>query len=200
MRTVTRRVAFDPSGWTPADAVNVRDLFDGLASEWHTRADPHRFEAIVDAFERGGPLPSGLAVELGSGTGLLTPMLAERFPQVVAVDLSSEMLARAPDVAPRVRADCSQLPLRDGAVAVAVLMNMLLFPRELDRVLGPDGVLIWVNTSGDQTPIYLPAEDVVAALPGSWDAIAADAGWGTWAVVRRGADRQAVVRNGPAIS
>jgi hypothetical protein len=46
---------------------------------------------------------------------------------------------------------------------------------------------MWVNTSGDQTPIYLPAEDVVASLPGQWDAVAAEAGWGTWVVVRRAA-------------
>lgn len=185
MRAVTRRVAFEPGGWSPDDAAQVQQLFDSLAPEWHTRADPHRFEPIIDAFNRGGPLPPGLVVELGSGTGLLTPMLAERFPRLVAIDLSSEMLSRAPDVAPKVQADCSRLPLRDGAATVAVLMNMLLFPHEIDRVLAADGVMIWVNTSGDETPIYLPAEDVVAALPGAWDAVAADAGWGTWAVARR---------------
>ncbi|MCU1496150.1 MAG: hypothetical protein JWM47_103, partial [Acidimicrobiales bacterium] len=55
-------------------------------------------------------------------------------------------------------------------------------------VLGADGVVVWVNSSGDQTPIYLPAEDVAAALPGGWTGVASGAGAGLWCVLRR-ADR-----------
>ena len=62
---------------------------------------------------------------------------------------------------------------------------MFLFPDEVDRVLANDGVLLWVSTLGDATPIYLPPEDVLRALPGAWDGIAADAGWGNWLVARR---------------
>ncbi|MGI8684459.1 MAG: hypothetical protein ACR2MO_05120, partial [Acidimicrobiales bacterium] len=87
----------------------------------------------------------------------------------------------------RLRADSSTLPVRHGAAAVVALVNMFLFPAEVDRVLAPDGVLLWVNTLGDATPIHLPATDVQAALPGDWDGVAADAGWGTWATFRRAA-------------
>ena len=62
---------------------------------------------------------------------------------------------------------------------------MLLFPVEIDRVLAPDGVLVWVNTSGEHTPIHLTAAEVERALPGAWDVVASSAGRGTWAVARR---------------
>ena len=161
-------------------------LFDDLAGEWHTRHRPERLEPLRDALDRGGPITPGVCLELGSGTGYATSLLAERFSVVVAVDLSSGMLRQAPTgVAPKVQADSRRLPVRDHAVGAAVLMNMLLFPDEVDRVLAPHGVLIWVNSSGDRTPIHLPAEDVAAALPGEWRGVTADAGWGTWAAIRR---------------
>ena len=185
MRTVTREAAFDSRAWTPVKAGEVRSFFDDLAPEWHTRSSPHRFEPVGDALDRGGPIPEGLALEIGSGTGLLSEWLAERFPRLVAIDLSLEMLRLARSHPPRLLADASRLPLADGAAAAVLLINMLLFPAEVDRVLAPTGVLVWVNTSGDRTPIHLSAEEVDSAMPGEWDGVASEAGWGTWAVLRR---------------
>lgn len=186
MRQVTEEVAADAAAWTPETAERVRAHFDELASEWHTRWRPDRLDGLVDAFERGG-VAGRVCLELGSGTGLATPWLADRFPVVVAADLSAEMLARAPaDAGFRVRTDGARLPLRDGSVDVAVLVNALLFPAELDRVLAPEGLLVWVNTSGEGTPIHLPAETVEQRLPGRWDGVASRAGSATWAVLRRG--------------
>ena len=129
----------------------------------------------------------GATLELGSGTGLSTPLLAERFVQLVAADLSGEMLRLAPpDAAPRVQLDSSCLPFPDGALTVVLAINMLLFPREMARVLAPTGVLVWVNTSGDRTPIHLPSDDVVAAMGDGWTGTASEAGTGTWCVARRG--------------
>jgi hypothetical protein len=62
---------------------------------------------------------------------------------------------------------------------------MILFPAEVARVLADDGVLLWVSTSGDKTPIYLPPVEVLNALPGTWEATTAQAGWGTWLTGRR---------------
>lgn len=185
MRLLTRAAAFHADAWTAEQATEVRDLFDRLASDWDTRNRPERFVPIVDALERGGPFSRGLALELGSGTGIATSELAERFPRLVAVDLSMEMLRLASPLAPRLRADGARLPFRHGAVDTLILINMLLFPVEVDRVLATDGALVWVNTSGPDTPIYLPAEDLEEALPGEWDLFAAQAGRGTWAVARR---------------
>jgi hypothetical protein len=55
-------------------------------------------------------------------------------------------------------------------------------------VLAPPGALVWVNTLGPNTPIHLTAEEVDAALGGSWDIVASEAGWGTWCVARRTID------------
>jgi len=186
MRKVTRQVAFEPDSWTPERRARVAELFDGLAPEWHTREVPGRYDALNDALERGDVPADGPTLEVGSGTGLCTPLLADHFSDLVAADLSIEMLRLAPaDAAPPLQADSSQLPFADGSLLVIVVINMLLFPTEMARVLAPDGVLVWVNTSGDRTPIYLASDDVVAALPGDWTGKACAAGTGTWCAVRR---------------
>jgi len=188
MRKVTRQVAFEAGGWTGERRGKVETLFDDLAPEWHTRDHPYRGQPLEDAFERGGDIPRGACLELGSGIGIGTPWLVERFSFVLAAELSAEMLKLAPaGVGTRIRADGSRLPLRDGSIDAAVLVNMFLFPAEMDRVIAPSGVLVWVNTSGPDTPIHLPADEVDAALPGEWTGVASEAGWGTWAVLRRAA-------------
>jgi SAM-dependent methyltransferase len=155
-----------------------------LAGEWHTRDVPGRDAALVDALERGS-VQGRRCLELGSGIGITSGPLIERFPTVVAADLSMEMLRRSPERPPRMRADGSRLPLADGEVDVLVLMNMLLFPDEAVRILAADGALVWVNSRGTGTPIHLPAADVLAALPGDWSGVASTSGEATWCVARR---------------
>jgi SAM-dependent methyltransferase len=190
MRRATRRAAgLDAGGWTEDLRSEVAGFFDGLASEWHTRSSPHRTAVVMDALVRGldvsGPAP-GLAVEIGSGIGAYSPLIAERFNRAVAVDLSMEMLRRAPDgPAHRVQADAAALPLPASCAAAIVLINAFLFPAEVNRVLSPGGTVLWVNTSGEQTPIYLSPDDLVAALGGTWTGTASRAGEGHWCVVRR---------------
>lgn len=192
MRLVTRRAAgLDEGGWTDDLRSTVEQTFDALAAEWHTRTSPARTAVVVDALDRGlaevpPPSPPGLAVEVGSGIGAYSALLAGRFDAVLAVDLSLEMLRRSP-AAPgrRVQADAARLPVADSTAGAVVLVNAFLFPSEVDRVLRPDGIVVWVNSSGEETPIHLLAEEVVAALPGSWDGAASRAGAGTWSVLRR---------------
>ena len=190
MRIATRRAAgLDPAGWTSELRGQVEDFFDGLAHEWHTRTSPQRTAIVMDALSRGlGTIqpPVGLAVEVGSGIGTYSNLLAERFAAVVSVDLSHAMLRRAP-IAPayRVRADGAMLPVGDSSAAAIVLINAFLFPAEIERVLSPEGVLVWVNSSGAQTPIYLSVDDLVARLPGEWTGASSRAGEGHWCVLRR---------------
>ena len=183
MREVTETVAFD-AAWDFSRREKVRELFDGMAAEWSSRATPEREASILDALDRGG-LAGDRVIELGSGTGLGTGHLIERFDVVVALDLSMAMLHHQPDLAPKVQADASVLPFRDDAADLLVLVNMLLFPAEVDRVLRPGGGLLWINTLGHETPIHLSPEAVVDALPGSWTATAGRAGSGLWAAVQR---------------
>jgi hypothetical protein len=185
MQALTRRIALE-QGWTTDIAGNIRQLFDGLAPDWHTLGGEVRLAPTRDALARGGIPAGGTCLEVGSGVGLQTPPLAEHFDLVVSTDFSAEMLARSPrDLAVLLRADASRLPLRPGSVDAVVCVNAFLFPDEYVRALRPGGALAMVATSGDRTPIYLPPEDVVAALPGSWTAVTSHAAWGTWTVAHQ---------------
>lgn len=191
MQTVTRRLAFEPDGWSPTRRAEMQQLFDGLAPDWHTRAGPERQVIVRDALTRGHTRTGGRCVEVGSGTGLLTPALVEHFDHVVSLDLAPEMLGRSPrpGSVSLGRADASLLPIRSGSVDAVTVVNMFLFAAEYARVLRPGGQLIFVSTSGDQTPIYLSSADVVAALEpalGDARAVASQFGFGTWTVVTKG--------------
>ncbi len=187
IRKATREVAFGPAGWTPERAAKVAQLFNAMAPEWHTRGTRDRMQPLVDGLERGG-VDGECCVELGSGTGFGTELLQGRFRYILAVDLAIEMLRLAPaEWGTRLLADAARLPVRDGVVDALVHVNAFLFPAEAERVIAPGGALVWVSTLGDQTPIYLSAEEVASALPGSWRGVASEAGWGTWCVLRRSA-------------
>lgn len=190
MRLATRRAAgLDDGGWKGDLRDEVKAYFDAMAEDWHTRTSPERSAIVSDVLARGVAAtgaPAGLAVEVGSGIGAYSPLLSARFGTVVAIDLSLAMLRLAPTgPAFRVQADGSALPLRDASAAVIVLINAFLFPAEVARVLAPDGVIVWVNSSGERTPIYLSPEDLLAALPGKWTGAASRAGEGHWCVLRR---------------
>jgi SAM-dependent methyltransferase len=185
MRAVARSIASESGWWSPARAEEVAALFTTLAPTWSTRDIPERHDALRDALARGGPFPSGTCLEVGAGTGSATPDLVDAFRDVVSTDLTLDMLRHFTAATPRVLADAASLPVADASVAAVALVNMFLFPEEIDRVLAPDGVLIFVSTNGDATPIYLAPADVVDALPDEWDGVTADAGWGTWTTARR---------------
>ncbi|MDQ1395887.1 MAG: hypothetical protein QOG64_1146 [Acidimicrobiaceae bacterium] len=183
MRTVTQQIAFE-AGWSAPRRAKVAALFDDLAEGWDARyaADPTRSAPLADALSRGGRL-QGPCLEVGSGTGQNTGALERHLGPVISVDLSGEMLRRAGGR--RVQADAVALPVPDRSAGTIVLVNAFLFPAETDRVLAADGSLVWVNTSGSDTPIHLTPEAVEEALPGHWHGVAADAGRGLWAVFRR---------------
>jgi SAM-dependent methyltransferase len=186
MRTVTRQAAgLEPGDWTTTLRNDVATYFDGLADEWVMRATPERAKVVEDALARCGDL-RGTVLELGAGNGAYTLAIAARAGAVVAVELSPEMLLRQPpEPGLRVRADASVLPFRDRGADAVVLINMFLFPQEIDRVLAPDGLLVWVNSSGEQTPIHLTPEEVAQVLPGDWEGLKARAGVGIWCALRR---------------
>jgi SAM-dependent methyltransferase len=185
MRQLTRAIVMDRDAWTRERAAEIASFFDSVASGWRERDVPERHDALVDALARGGPFPSGWCVEVGSGTGNATADLREAFADVVSLDLSRAMLRLASFKGHQVQSDAAALPLRTGSTAVAALVNMFLFPAEIARILADDGVLLWVSTNGDETPIYLPPADALQALPGTWAGVTSQAGWGTWLAARR---------------
>jgi SAM-dependent methyltransferase len=188
MRLMTRRIAgLDHGGWDAEAERVVSETFDQLAPDWHTRTSPERTAVVEDALTRGlDPLLEGrgLALELGSGIGTYSPLLAARFDRVLSVELSWEMLKRAGSSSLRVQADAGRLPVADGAADVVVLINAFLFPAEVERVLD-SGVLVWVNSSGEDTPIHLSTREVVSSLGFPVEGVESRAGAGTWAALRR---------------
>jgi SAM-dependent methyltransferase len=186
MRVMTRRAAgLEGDPWDEAARRQVAAFFDALAPEWHERTSPERTAVVLDCLERGGVGRGALAVEVGSGTGAYSALLAERFSCVVSVEIAEEMLRRSPPASHRVLADAAHLPVAREQVDAVVLVNAFLFPDEVDRVLAPTGCVVWVNSSGEQTPIHLAPEEVADALPGAWGGTAGRAGVGTWCVLRR---------------
>ena len=127
-----------------------------------------------------------LVVEVGAGIGTYSGLLAERYQTVISLDLSLEMIRRAPaGQTLRLAADSSRLPIEDGAADALVLINAFIFPSEVSRVLGLGGRIVWVNSSGDQTPIYLSTEDLVRSIPFPVHGVESTAGAGTWCVLVR---------------
>ena len=132
---------------------------------------------------------SGASLEIGSGTGVLTPYLQEVWSDVVCVDLSMQMMLRQ-RVGCQVRADASVLPFPDASFGVIVIGDRPLFVKEMVRVLSRSGTLIWSNTLAEGAPYYQPTADMwdalVRASPESkWSAVESEALWGRWVVFRR---------------
>lgn len=185
IRQVTRKMAFGGE-WRPDHGKRMSKLFDELAPEWASRhVEATKRAPIDDAVERGDLPLTGHWLELGSGTGAGAEVLGPRIGSLVCTDISAGMLAHAPDTAPKIRSDASRLPLRADVFDGVLMINMLLFPTEVDRVLKATGTVLWINSLGDQTPIHLPAADVLEALPGEWRGVSARAGTGFWLAARR---------------
>ena len=165
--------ALSPTSWTGERSQEMRARFDELAPEWDPERGHYRRAPAADALARGGPWPAGLCVEVGSGTGLVTALLAQLWDRVVCVDLSWEMLRRA-RVGARICADGARLPVRDGVSAAVAIADGPLFAPEVVRVLRPDGVVVWSNALGQGAPFHVATATLVAALTsastGRWDA------------------------------
>jgi ubiquinone/menaquinone biosynthesis C-methylase UbiE len=110
-------VSEDPYGW------------DERVEAWEEVAASGAFLAIRDRIvELAEPRPDDLVVDLGAGTGLLALALAPYVQELVAVDISEQMLERLEDAAatdgihnvePLV-ADLRRLPLEDESATLVV--------------------------------------------------------------------------------
>ncbi len=183
------QVLSDPSSWTPELAKFTVDVFDAMAETWVDERGSYRAAPLVDALHRGGAPVTGRCLEIGSGTGVLTAFLQEVWDDVVCVDLSMKMMLRQRN-ARQVQADASALPFPDGVFNVIVIGDAPLFTREVVRLLGSEGALIWSNALGQGAPYHLPTVDMwdamIAAAPDSkWSAVESEAMWGSWVVFKR---------------
>lgn len=166
----------------------MAERFDALAPSWDEERSSYRPAPLADALERGGPFADGSCLEIGAGTGVLTPLLRARFPTTISLDLSPGMLERARG-GPRVRADASLLPVRTASLAAVAIGDAPLFADEVVRVLAPNGAVLWSNALGRDAPYFVPTPVLLAALEQAagqqFRAVTSEALWGSWAVLSR---------------
>lgn len=182
-----RRLALQPGTWDRREAAAMADVFDAAAATWNASRGDYRRPVLADALARGGPFRPGRAVEIASGTGLLTPLIQNAWSEVVALDLSQGMLACS-NSRHRVQADAARLPLANGSVDAVVIGDGPLFAGEVARIMADGAVLVCSNALGSGAPFFLPTEILVEAMTAAtgraWDATESQAHWGSWAVVR----------------
>lgn len=136
--------------------------FKANATRWDSIRSRHVAESKVEAamLEAMGPGPFDLLVDLGTGTGRMLELFADRFRRGIGIDASHAMLAlarvnleRAGHSHCQVRhGDIYHLPLADGAADAIVIHQVLHFLDEpahalgeAARVLAPGGRLLVVD-------------------------------------------------------
>lgn len=139
-----------------------RVFFERLAETWDVQQPPDREERLRRLLSSHRKWLEGAraVLEIGTGTGMLIPLLREASPaaRVLSIDLAHEMLrrarARCPD-AWLIQADAHALPFPTRTFDRAVCHNT--FPHfqdkraalaELVRVLSPAGLLLILHDRG----------------------------------------------------
>lgn len=141
--------------------------FDPVADDYdRTRVIPAPpLEEIARLCAREARLKQGgRFLDAGVGTGRFAAPLSRLHPgQIVGIDLSTAMMARAQAKTPRgslslVNADLQRLPFPSGVFAGALVVHILhlverwtLVLSELRRVLAPGGVLLFGGEQGGRS-------------------------------------------------
>jgi ArsR family transcriptional regulator len=145
-------------------AASAAGWFEANAGQWDAIRSLHIAESEVEAamaqilgVENDDGSPIGQLIDIGTGTGRMLELFADRAVQALGIDRSSEMLrlARAKlserglANAELRQADLYALPLGDGAADVAILHHVLHFAQqpgaaiaEAARVLSDGGRLL----------------------------------------------------------
>ena len=176
----------DPSSWSPELAQFTGQVFDSLAASWVDDRGAYRPAPLLDALERGSVPVAGRCLEIGSGTGVLTQYLQEKWCEIICIDISVGMMRRNPHEC-QVQADASRLPFADSSFDVVVIGDAPLFASEAARVMGRSGAVVWSNALGTGAPYYVPTPSLLDALANAtngarWSAIESEALWGSWVV------------------
>ncbi|MCL5046949.1 MAG: helix-turn-helix domain-containing protein [Actinobacteria bacterium] len=149
--------AGDSQKYSLSDA-EVKGYFNQVAPQWEKMRQDYFGEAVRDKLFKQVQVPARAVVaDLGAGSGYLAEALAGRAKQVVAVDVSEEMLgaAQARLASAGITnvvfkdGDAQDLPLADASLDMA-FANMLLHHvaepplvlAEMARVLKPGGQLV----------------------------------------------------------
>jgi ubiquinone/menaquinone biosynthesis C-methylase UbiE len=166
VRFVTTVVVRRPALWRLFRG-RMTHNFDRLAPDWdETRVSPERLLPIAAALD-ALPSPPGRVLDLGTGSGRVARLAAQRFAgaEVTGADVSAGMVREAERLAATSRehylqADASDLPFPDAAFDLVTLNNMIPFFDELARVVEPGGHTAVAFSLGPSTPIWVPLERV----------------------------------------
>lgn len=153
--------AADLGGGVDVPPLPVVDGYDGWAMTYEGEDNgctPMRDDVLSPMLDR---LRVGRALDAACGTGAVAKQLVRRGHDVVGVDISEAMLARARDAVPEadfITGDITDLPLPDDAVdhvvcslALTHLSDLRPFFAEAARVMRPGGHLLLLDTRGHFT-------------------------------------------------
>lgn len=145
-----------------ARAQKAQDYFQQVAESWDSiramHVAQHQLEKTL--FEVVGGDFHGDLLDIGTGTGRVLEMFADRVRRGVGIDMSNDMLSVARSNLERLdfkhihvrKGDMYQLPLEDQSFDLAILHMVLHYSdnpaeviREASRVLRPEGRLIVVD-------------------------------------------------------
>ena len=141
--------------------------FDRLAPEWDaTRVSRPRLAPIIAALDVVDP--PRRALDVGTGTGAVARLLAERWPgaEVTGVDVSPGMIEEARRLGSERYevGDAAALPFESGVFDLVTLNNMIPFFAELARITASGGHVAIAYSMGPRTPIWVPLDRVRAEL------------------------------------
>lgn len=133
--------------------VNIARSFSSATSSYDVSARLQRFTGkhLMPKLPNRSDLT---VVDLGSGTGFFTNILASKYNKVIGVDLSSKMLKFAEENATHniewIEADAYHLPFEDGTIDL-IYSNLMIqwcdplnaLLKEITRVLKPGGLFIF---------------------------------------------------------
>ena len=113
--------------------MQLQEYFDELAPTWDKELTPERLKCLGKIIDELGIRPGDHVVDIGSGTGVLVPLLTAKLGtegMVVALDVSVEMLVRAqakdfPPIVGFAQADVMDIPLADDSMDLAMCNSAL---------------------------------------------------------------------------
>jgi len=133
----------------------TKEFFDRVAPQWENMRGGSYDEEVLKSLERSGILKKDMTlVDLGAGNGCFSRILAKKVKKVLAVDISSRMLAELERKADEeglenistVEGDCCDMPIEDESVDIVFSYMFLhhveepiLAIKDMKRVLKKGG-------------------------------------------------------------